>query len=86
MMAKKSPDQPEKASLANPDHSSEPILESITYGTELWDCLSIIEKNNNDRIKNMQVLKEFFDALKHGLENFSSFVKQKVKQLNVSVV
>lgn len=34
----------------------------------------------------MQVLKEFFDALKHGLENFSSLIKQKVKQMTVSIV
>ena len=57
----------------------------ISYGKELWDCLSIIEKNNDDRIKTMQSLLSFLGALQLGIEAFSSSLDKALKTFKQSM-
>lgn len=58
----------------------------VSYGKELWDCLTLIEKNNENRIKNMKHLKTFFDTFQQTMETFCGSLDQALKKLKSSLI
>ena len=52
------------------------------YGRELWDCLQVLEDNTAEKSKQLSNMKEFFQAVRIGLENFSLHVKSTIQQFN----
>ena len=48
--------------------------ERTCYGRELWDCLTVLETNTKSRTRQMEFMQELLQAVKKGLDNFSSHI------------
>lgn len=53
--------------------------ECTTYGSELLECLAVLEKSTKQRGKQMENIKDMFVSIRKGLENFSAHLTRSTQ-------